>query len=157
MSWRQQPGPARPIAAAAVEAVAAARAAEPDGFAAACARLGALDPAQLRRVLGTVVRALLEDLHPDGLDGDDLQVALERCAGWARPWWPTVDPMVLGLLLLGAFGVQPEEDADPPPAGELAVHAVLLVADLLTARGAALDGYLDRAFTDIAYAENTGP
>jgi hypothetical protein len=154
MSWRQLPEPARGLGAAAGEAVAAARAAEPVGFAAASARLGGLDPAQMRRVLGTVVRALLEDLHPDGLDGDDLQVVLERCAGAARPWWPAVDPAMLAVLLVGALGVQSEEE---PPAGDVAVHAALLVADLLAARGAALDGYLDRAFSDIAYAENDGP
>ncbi|MEN3362286.1 MAG: hypothetical protein V7637_6268 [Mycobacteriales bacterium] len=155
MSWRQLPGPAREIGAAAGEAVAAARAVEPDGFATACARLGALDSARVRRVLGTVVRALLEDLHPDGLTGDDLQIVLERCAVAARPWWPAVDPVTLAVLLVGALGVQSEEDE--PPAGDITAHAALLVADLLTARGAALDGYLDRAFRDIAYAEADGP
>jgi hypothetical protein len=155
MSWRRLPEPARSLGAAAGEAVTAARAAEPVGFAAASARLGALDAAQVRRVLGTVVRALLEDLHPDGLDGQDLQVALERCDGAARLWWPAVDPALLAALLIGALGVQSEEDQ--PPAGDIAAHAALLVADLLTACGAALDGYLDRAFTEIAYAENDGP
>jgi hypothetical protein len=155
MSWRQLPGPARALGTAAADAVAAARAAQPDGFAAAAARLGALDPAQLRRLLGTVVRALLEDLHPDGLTGEDLQVVLDRCARAARPWRPAVDPAMLAVLLTGALGVQSE--ADQPPDGDVAAHATLLVADLLTARGAALDGYLDRAFTDIAHAENDGP
>jgi hypothetical protein len=155
MSWRQLPEPARGLGVAAGEAVAAARAAEPAGFAAASARLGALDAAQMRRVLGTVVRALLEDLHPDGLDGEDLQAVLTRCAGAARPWWPAVDPAMLAVLLVGALGVQSEEDQ--PPADDVAVHAALLVADLLATRGAALDGYLDRAFSDIAYAENDGP
>jgi hypothetical protein len=155
MSWRQLPEPARGLGTVAGEAVAAARAAEPDGFAAASARLGALDPAQVRRVLGTVVRALLEDLHPDGLGGQDLQVVLERCAGAARLWWPAVDPGLLAVLLIGALGVQSEEDQ--PPTGDVAVHAALLVADLLAARGAPLDGYLDRAFREIAYAENDGP
>lgn len=152
---RQLPRPAREIAAAAGDAVAAARAAAPDGFAAAATRLGALDPGRVRRVLGTVVRALLEDLHPDGLSGDDLQVVLERCTNAARPWWPAVDPATLGVLLIGALGVQSEQDE--PPAGDVPAHAALLVTDLLTARGAGLDGYLDRAFREIAYAETDGP
>jgi hypothetical protein len=156
MSGRQVPAPVRTLAAAVAEAVAAAQAADPDRFAAAAAGLAALDQAQLRRVLGTVVRAQLEDLHPDGLDGEDLRVVLERCATAAAPWWPAVDPATLAVLLVGAFGVQSEEYE--PPAGDVGAHATLLVADLLTARRAGtLDAYLGRAFDTIAHAEHDGP
>lgn len=156
MSSPRLPGPVREIAAAAGAAVAAARGAEPAGFAAASARLAALDPAGVRRVLGTVVRALLEDLHPDGLTGDDLHAVSDRCARAARAWWPAVDPTVLELLLLAALGVHSEQEE--PPAGEVTEHAALLTSDLLTAAGPAdLDGYLDRAFNDIATTEHDGP
>jgi hypothetical protein len=155
MSWRAAPGPARGIGTAAVDAVGAARAQDAEAFTDATGRLDRMDAAQVRRVLGTVVRALLEDLHPDGLTGDDLQVVLGRCAWAARPWWPAVDPAALGLLLLGAMGIQSEQD-DPPP-DAVPAHAVLLAADLLTARGGPLDPYLERAFREIAYAENDGP
>jgi hypothetical protein len=155
VEWRTAPAAARGIGEAAVDAVGAARAADAEAFAEATGRLDRLDSARVRRVLGMVVRAQLEDLHPGGLTGEDLQVVLERCAWTARAWWRGVDPATLGALLLGALGIQNEDD--PPPDGDIPAHATLLIADLLAARGGTLDPYLDRAFKEIEYAENDGP
>jgi hypothetical protein len=156
MSWRAAPAAARGIGEAAVDAVGAAQAADAEAFAEATARLDEMDRHRVARVLGTVVRVQLEDLHPGGLTGDDLQVVLERCAWTARAWWREVDPAMLGALLLGAMGIVAEEDAPPPV--DIATHGPLLIADLLTARGRGpLDPHLDRAFKEIEYAENDGP
>jgi hypothetical protein len=156
MSWRAAPAAARGIGEAAVDAVGAARTADAEAFSDATTRLEALDQVRVARVLGTVVRVQLEDLHPGGLTGDDLQVVLERCAWTARAWWRDVDPATLGALLLGAMGIVAQDDT--PPSVGVPTHGALLIADLLTARGGGtLDPYLDRAFKEIEYAENDGP
>ncbi|MFG1606080.1 hypothetical protein [Actinoplanes sp. NPDC049265] len=132
-NWRHLPAPARPIAAATVEAVTAVRARDAAALDQASAELGALDAAQTGLILGTTVRLLLERAHPDGVDGDDVRAVLERCARTSMTWLPGVDPHVLLILLAGALGVLDEDDtAARPPAESLAQHAALLLADLST-------------------------
>jgi hypothetical protein len=147
-------GPARIIAAATTDSVAAARDRDREAFEEAAARLAALNPEQVGLVLGAVVRSLLEELHPDGLDGDDVQAVLANCVRSAADWLPKVDPDVVTILLLGALGVH-GDDGEAPPATpvDLARHAPLLIADLLAASGRDLAGYLDAAFTEIARGE----
>jgi hypothetical protein len=132
-NWRHLPAPARPIAEATVQAVAAVRARDVAGLDKASAELGALDAGQTGLILGTTVRVLLEQAHPDGVDGDDVRTVLERCARTALTWLPGTDPHVLLLLLAGALGVHEEDDTEPRPSSEtLARHAALLLADLST-------------------------
>lgn len=133
-SWRHLPAPARPVAAAATDAVTAAQTHDASGFDTAVAALGALDPAPTGLILGTAVRLLLEQGHPDGLDGDAVREVLERCVRAAARWQPEVDPHVVLLLLAGALGVQEEDDAPPPKPEVAARHAALLLADLLGPR-----------------------
>jgi hypothetical protein len=173
------PEPARSIAASATDSVAAARSRDREEFQQAAVRLAALNAEQVGVVLGAVVRSLLEDVHPDGLSGEDVQAVLERCVRSAAGWLPEVDPNVLVALLIGALGVhQPNahesrvnesdviaSDANEPHANEsdgacgpltstdVALHAPLLVADLLARSGRGLAGYLDSAFAEIARAE----
>jgi hypothetical protein len=148
------PEPARSIAGAATECVSAARSHDREEFQQSAARLAALNPEQVGVVLGAVVRSLLEDLHPDGLSGEDVQAVLERCARSAAGWLPEVDPSVLVALLVGALGVhQPEGESRPPSATDVALHAPLLVADLLALSRRGLAAYLDAAFAEIARAE----
>jgi hypothetical protein len=130
-NWRHLPAPARPIAAAALAAVAAARAHDKDALADATEGLASLDPSLVGLILGTTVRVLLEDTHPDGLDGDDVRATLERCVRASVPWEPDLDPHVLLILLASALGVY-EDDGEPPPKPDtLARHAALLMADLI--------------------------
>jgi hypothetical protein len=152
--WREMPPPARAIALTADAAVSAAMSRDPDAFESATGQLAALNPEQIGLVLGAVVRSLLEDMHPDGLSGDDVQVVLERCARAAANWLPRVDPRVLVVLLTGALGVHdPHEEPRPLDALDVARHAPLLVADLLTISGSPVAGYLDAALAEIARAE----
>ncbi len=147
MSWAHLPVPARAIAVSAAAAVEAARSADPAGYEEATTQLAALDPQQVGLVLGAVVRALLEDLHPDGLSGDDVHAVLVRCARTQ----PRADPQALLILLSGALGVHPDaEDTRPVDAAR---QAPLLLADLLGAADAPLAGYLSAAFAEIARAE----
>ncbi|MFI7431734.1 hypothetical protein ACIBPB_32650 [Micromonospora sp. NPDC049836] len=151
-TWRHLPAPAREIAAAATEAVAAARERDVEAYESAVLRLTAADRAGL--VLGGVVRLLLEETHPDGLTGDDVRQVLERCVRGAATWRTDVDPHVLLVLLAGALGVyDPGDDDAPPDPAAVARHAPLLVADLLAAAGRPLAGYLEAAFAEVARTE----
>jgi hypothetical protein len=133
-NWRHLPAPARPIAAAATAAVSAAQRRDAAEFDVAVTDLAALDAAQTGLVLGTAVRLLLEEAHPDGLDGDAVREVLQRSVREAAGWQPEVDPHVVLLLLAGALGVA-EEDGTPPPKPDVAArHAALLLADLLGPR-----------------------
>jgi hypothetical protein len=166
-SWRHLPAPARPIAAAALAAVSAARQRDDEALAAAAGDLAALDPALVRLIVGTAVRLLLEDTHPDGLDGDDIRNVLERCVRSAAQWQPEVDPHVVLILLAGALGVHDDDGEAPPKPDVLARHAALLMADLLgdvpaprpSASGASGDaeeriaGCLTRALREIERAQ----
>jgi len=149
--WRHLPAPARPIAAAADAAVAAATARDREALTEAVSVLAAQDPPQTGLILGTAVRLLLEDTHPDGLDGDDVRAVLEQCVRSAAEWQPDVDPHVVLLLLAGALGVL-EDDGEPPPKPDaLARHAALLLASLLRQRPMA--GYLTAALAEIERAQ----
>ena len=146
--WRPLPGPARPIAAAASDAGGAARRRDVEAFDQAIGVLGALDAAQVGLVLGTALRLIMEDLHPDGLDGDDVRQVLTDSVRAAAAWQADVDPHVLLIVIAGALGVHdPDEQNAPPTPAVLARHAALLLDHLLGPRP--LDGYLDRAAYEI--------
>lgn len=152
VTWRHLPAPAREIAVAAGEAVAAAQQRDPTAYEAAVQRLTGADRSGL--VLGAAVRLLLEETHPDGLDGDDVRQVLEACVRSAAGWLPEVDPHVVLVLLAGALGVyDPGDDDNPPGPMAVARHAPLLVADLLSTAGRPLDGYLATAFAEIERTE----
>jgi hypothetical protein len=153
------PEPARSIAGGLTECVSAARSRNREEFQQSAALLATLNPEQVGVVLGAVVRSLLEDAHPDGLSGDDVQAVLDRCVRSTAGWLPHADPSVLVTLLIGALGVHvpnghdPDDESRPLSAAEVALHAPLLVADLLALSGRGLAGYLDAAFAEIARAE----
>lgn len=151
-TWRHLPAAARPIAAATVEAVEAARAHDVEAVDKAAVELGALDAAQVGLILGTTVRVLLERTHPDGVDGDDVRAVLERCTRTSAAWHPEVDPHVLLILLAGALGVHDDDETAPRPSPEtLARHSALLLADL--APGADLTPHLNAALSEIERAQ----
>jgi hypothetical protein len=146
-SWRHLPPPARPIAAATVTAVAAARDGDETALGEAAAVLAALDPAPTGLILGTTVRLLLEDGHPDGLTSDDVRAALASCVRS----WPTADPQVVLWLLAGALGVLDEDGAPAPKPDVLARHAAALLADLLAGRP--VSPWITAALTEIEQSQ----
>jgi hypothetical protein len=149
-NWRHLPPAARSIAVAAVAAVEAARAKDVDAYDEAVERLAGLDSEQTGRVLGAVVRTLLEERHPDGLDGDDIRAALEHAVRSAGAW-RDVDPQVMVVLLVGALGIHETDEEAPIAPRALAGHAPLLIDDLLQQRSFA--ALLTRAFAEIERAE----
>jgi hypothetical protein len=127
------------------------------------------------RVLGDVLRALLEDTHPDGFSSGDVTLVVGRCYRTAVAWLPPerVDVTVLLAALAGALGIHepgityealdlPRPNADeyrdpddtvpvkPPAWPDYAWHAPLLVADLLPLAPATLAGYLESMFAEYA-------
>jgi hypothetical protein len=145
--WRHLPAPARPIAAAADAAITAARERDREALTGAAGELAAQDAAQVGLILGTTVRLLLEDRHPDGLTGEDVRAVLTSCVASATEWQSEVDPHVVLFLLAGALGVHDDDGSPPPRPEELARHAALLLADQLGERPAR--SFLDRALTEI--------
>jgi hypothetical protein len=150
---RDLPPAARAVATRVSAAVSAAGATDAEDLRAAAADLEALDAAHVSVVLGAVIRMLLEEQHPDGVDGDDLRSVLDGCTRWAIGRLPETDPEVLLVLVAGALGVHPEEAdgiARPNPA-VIALHAPLLVAYLLGPKK--VDRYVSQAYAEIARAE----
>ncbi|MEU7825358.1 hypothetical protein [Catellatospora sp. NPDC049133] len=151
---RRLPAVARGIAQAAVDAVDAARARDAEALNEAADRLAAADSEHVGLVLGSVVRALLEDLHPDGLAGEDIQDVLEQCVRDTLSWTADLDVDTLVTVLTGALGVHQQEDGAPrPDPRRLAWHAPVLLAYLLTVSGRRLEQYLAAAFAEIMRAE----
>ncbi len=107
VAWRELGGAARGIGTPVSVAVSAAGQRDRDDYEAAVAELAALPPDQAGQVLGAVVRALLEEQHPDGLDSDDIQTVLSRCYRGAIGWLPAerVDPHTLIAVLASALGI----------------------------------------------------
>jgi hypothetical protein len=168
------PPVARASAAPVTEGVDAAAAADAQAFETAARRLALAEPEHVRVVLGGVVRPLLEELHPDGVDADDVRALVVDAVTAAAPWWPAADPDALVVVVAGALGVHPEvfppapddgddggdgaprdEPAPLPTPDAVTRHALLLVATLLAARGGRLRSYLERSFTELALAETT--
>lgn len=151
---RQLPPPARRIAEGAAAAVEAARVRDGQALREAADELAACDPEHVGVVLGATVRALLEDLHPDGLSGEDVQDVLERCVRDTLAWTAELDVDSLVVVLTGALGVfQQEDGAQRPDPRKLAWHAPVLLAYLLTVSGRRFEPYLAASFAEIARAE----
>jgi hypothetical protein len=147
-TWHHLPVAARAIAVAASNAVATAQDRDRDGFEGAVQSLAAADGSGL--ILGAVVRLLLEELHPDGLDSEDIRRTLHDCVQTATQWQPTVDPHTVLILLASALGIHDEgEQAPQPDPTSLARHAALLLAELLTATPHPLSWYPAAALTEI--------
>ena len=178
-SWQTLPGPVRAIGTAVTRAVDAVGATDRVAYESAAAAVTALPTDATGLVLGAVNRALIEEQHPDGLDGDDIQVILARCHRNAAGWLgDMVDVRVLVAVLASALGIHeagltyqevnsprtatdewpPPEITDrsvaaPPSPAEFAWHAPLVLSDLLAAGGRRLSPYLDSAFAEIARGE----
>ena len=157
------PGPAHDLVRTVTLAVDAALGGEDAAtYDGATARL-ATQPAG-GRVLGDVLRSLLEDTHPDGLNSDDVTLVVGRCYRAAAAWLPPerVDVTMLLVVLTGALGINqpgvshegPDPDdavpGEPPTWPDYAWHAPLLVADLLPFAPATLGSYLEAAFAEYA-------
>ncbi len=178
-SWQSWPAPVRAIGAAVARAVDAAAGTDSEAYQDAAAAVVSLPAGPTGLVLATVTRTLIEELHPDGLDADDVQLVLGRCYRSAHAFLgDAVDVRVLIAVLAAALGIHeagltyqeidpietatdecpPEPRADegetatgrPPTPAEFAWHAPLVIADLLAAGGRRIGPYLDTAFADLA-------
>ncbi|GAA4592560.1 hypothetical protein BJY16_000675 [Actinoplanes octamycinicus] len=146
-NWRHLPAPARPVAAATTAAVEAVRAGDDAALDEAVGDLAGLDPAHTGLILGTAVRLLLEDGHPDGLTADDIRDALASCVRAH----PDAHPQVVLWLLAGALGVLDEDGMPAPKPDALARNAALLLTDLLAGRDPRT--WLTAALTEIQHSQ----
>lgn len=124
-------GAVRALRTAVSEAVRAAAAADGPALADCGPALAALDETRLRIVLGEMLRSALEELHPDGLSSADAQELIEHCVEQSG-WYPELDPQVLVVVLLGAFGAHDPDQQPVLPPATVAQHAAVLLVDLLT-------------------------
>lgn len=145
------PRTVRVISESVTAAVGAARAGDAEGFGEAVGRLSTVDPSRVALLLGWAVRSLLEEQHPDGLDGEDLRAVLTGCATAAATWESEVDPSVLLVVLTGALGLSDPDDQPALPPEAVARNATLLLAYLLGERPPAR--YLDAAVAELGRAE----
>jgi hypothetical protein len=139
--------------AAAIDAgVAAARAEDAGRLREAAAQLSKMDNTQTGKVMGGVLRQLLERGHPDGVDSDDIRDLLQECTRGAARWLPETDPHTLLVVLAGALGIHPDEHEEvaPPSPESISLNTPVLIAHLLTGR---LEPYLAATFADIARSE----
>ncbi len=148
------PTTARQIAVATDDAITAARSGSREQLAEVVEDMVALPFEQVSIVHAGVVRALLEDLHPDGFSGDDIQGALTRVAGAALAWLPDLDVTALAAVLTGSLGLpEMSEDAQKIGQADYLRSAVLVMADLLASADVVADGYIRAAIGEIARAE----
>jgi hypothetical protein len=152
-SYAAWPGAARALALAVDAAVSAARAGDAASFAEAAADLGRADPDQLAVALGTVLRALLERSHPDGLDADDVVHILGSAARLAAGWYPPLDPDALLLALTGTLGVTDPDESPQPDGTAVVMHGILLIADQLRVLAADLRPVLEDALRELMRAQ----
>lgn len=168
------PGPAREFVRVVTQAVDTAISGEDAAtYDRAIAQL-ATQPAG-GRVLGDVLRSLLEDTHPNGFSSDDITLVIGRCYRAAAAWLPPeqVDVTTLLAVLAGALGIHepatthealdlPSAETDQcrvrddtvqvntPNWPDYAWHAPLLMADLLPFAPATLGSYLETTFAEYA-------
>ncbi|WP_072807169.1 hypothetical protein [Rhodococcoides yunnanense] len=144
------PPTVRAIAVATDEAVIAARARSVEGFADAVLTLSSEDAAQVGSIHAEMVRSLLEELHPDGLTGEDVQDVLSLTVRSAAEWNPNLDVPGFVEVLTGALGVADTEEVRPRPRPE---HAVLIIVNLLARRKGSAEVYIRRAVAEIQRAQ----
>ncbi|MEU5841479.1 hypothetical protein [Rhodococcus sp. NPDC047139] len=149
--WPRTP---REIAAATADALAAAHDESAQAFDDAVVVLIGLPYEQVTAVHAGMIRELLEELHPDGLAGEDVQAVLERCVRSGLRWLPSLELDAVVAVLTGALGVS-DPDAEGPRirAEQYLAAGLLVVADLVAARRVAPEPYLRRAVSEIERAE----
>ncbi|MBF0661756.1 hypothetical protein [Rhodococcus sp. (in: high G+C Gram-positive bacteria)] len=142
------------IASATDAALVAARAGASEVFGDALDDLVGLPYETVTAVHAGMMRELFEELHPDGLTGEDVQTVLTRAVRDGVRWLPSMQPDAVVAVITGALGVQDVEATDPRIAPEQYLTAGLLVlTDLLAARKAAPGPCLRRAIAEIERSE----
>ncbi|MEV1133916.1 hypothetical protein [Rhodococcus coprophilus] len=142
------------IASATDAALTAASAGASDLFGDALDDLAGLPYETVTAVHAGMMRELFEELHPDGLTGEDVQAVLTRAVRDGVRWLPSIQPDAVVAVVTGALGVQDVEATDPRIAPEQYLTAGLLVlTDLLAARKVAPGPCLRRAIGEIERSE----
>ncbi|MFD6856344.1 hypothetical protein ACFWB0_08735 [Rhodococcus sp. NPDC060086] len=142
----------RRVATTTDAALGAARTEAVPAFDEALDELIALPYEQVTAVHAAMLRELLEELHPDGLTGEDVQRVLERALRNGMRWLPSLQPDAVVAVLTGTLGVHDDEAPKVRP-GDYLTAGLLVLADLLAARTSAPGPYLRRAVAEIERSE----
>jgi hypothetical protein len=134
----------RAVRTAVLDAIRATATADGPALADCGPALAALDEPRLRIVLGEMLRSAMEELHPDGLSSADAQELIEHCVEQSG-WYPELNPEVLVVVLLGAFGAHDPDQQPALPPAVVARHAAVLLVDLLTGTTKTTPDLLGRA------------
>jgi hypothetical protein len=134
-------------------AVSAAQSGDVEGFADATADLNRLDREQVGVLLGAVTRDVLERSHPDGLDSDDAEEALQSCIRSAVGWYSRLDSDALIQALTGALGVSEPDEVSEIDERAVRAHGLLLIADQLATSTQELAPLLNAALGELMRAQ----
>ncbi|MGX7679745.1 hypothetical protein ACSMXN_12720 [Jatrophihabitans sp. DSM 45814] len=134
-------------------AVEAARTGTTAEFDEANRQLEALGPDRVVLVQAAVIRGLLEEIHPEGLTGEHVGQAIERCLTSLSARLLVVDAEALIAVYAGALGVADLEERAEHRPSVLITNASLVIADLCDAAGADVSQYLVAAIAEIERAE----
>ncbi len=106
VSWTEVE-PARSVGRAITAAIRSALLADAPGYVLATAPSTRLHSVPAGSVVACLVRLLLEETHPAGLDADDIQAVVDTCTAQAATWLPTgaVSVPVLVAVLSSSLGV----------------------------------------------------
>lgn len=148
------PAITREIAEGSVVALTAVREESRPRFDEAVEVLVALPYEQVTAVHSGMARELFEELHPDGLAGEDVQAVLESVVRRGVRWVPSLDPDAVVAVLTGTLGVHdPDEKRPRIVPGRYITAGVLVLAELVAARRCDPRPYLTRAVGEIERAE----
>lgn len=148
------PRTTRSIATATEAALTAARSESSDAFGEALEDLGGLPYEMVTAVHAGMVRELFEELHPDGLTGEDVQSVLTRAVRGGLRWRPSLQPDAVVAVITGTLGVRDPDAVEPRILPEQYLTAGLLVlAELLAARKAEPAVHVRRAVAEIERSE----
>jgi hypothetical protein len=107
-------------------------------------------------LLGALTRDVLERSHPDGLDSNDGEQALQSCIRFAASWYRQVDGESLIRALTGALDVIEPDEASVVDQMVVAAHGLLLIADQLVTVTQELPPLLDSARHELMRAQTVG-
>lgn len=107
------------------------------------ADMSKVDTERTGLVLGTAIRILLEEQHPDGLEADDIRNVITACLQ------PGIDPDALLIVLAGALGIHPDDGERLAP-DVITEHAAVLLTHLA---GPRTERALTKALTEIEVAQ----
>ncbi len=146
-------GPQRALSAVRA-AQAALQTGEAEPFSLALSQQHGNDIEMIATLQAGMIRWLLEDLHPAGLDSEDARELVVRVVTEGAASFPAVDPTAVIVVVTSALGLaEADESESPLPRAVLVVHAHLVIAELVRRTARPFEPYLQRALAEVERAQ----